>query len=153
MGLKAKFTSNDVKKFLEERQRRIYKIIIDNLIAVGLQFVADARTNGNYLDQTGNLRSSIGFVVMHNGNVIVQNFEKSQKGTDRETGLSKAISFTDEIAQNYQKGFVLIVVAGMEYAAAVESKNKDVITGSSLKAKADLAKAVRSIKKMAKQGV
>jgi hypothetical protein len=44
----------------------------------------------------------------------------------------------------------LIVVAGMDYAAAVESRGKDVLTASSIKAKNELKQAIKDLKRKVK---
>jgi len=49
-------------------------------------------------------------------------------------GRFNAMNVLDDIAAQYPTGMILVVVAGMEYAAAVESKGYDVITGSSREA-------------------
>jgi hypothetical protein len=51
------------------------------------------------------------------------------------------------LKSKYLSGYVLIICTGMKYAAAVESKGKDVITGSSLIAKAELNKMLKDLKK------
>lgn len=148
MGVKPKFSSSDIKNFLNEKKIRIYKVITNRLIYIGERFVINARNNGNYLDQTGNLRSSIGYLVLYNGSIVSQNFKASGRGSDRTKGVSKAIDFAKSVADEYPKGFVLIVVAGMEYAAAVESKGKDVLTASSITAKNELISAMNDVKKL-----
>jgi hypothetical protein len=91
---------------------------------VGENFVNDARSIRTYKDQTGNLRSSIGYIIARDGNIIQENIEGKAEGR------SQAKKIADEVLKENRKGFVLIVIAGMEYAAAVESKGYDVITGS-----------------------
>lgn len=103
---------------------------IEILTRIGEKFVNDARTNGQYTDRTGNLRSSIGYILINEGNIIRKNFKTSGNGTDKANGLKAAKEFTDKIKSEYSKGLVLIGVAGMEYALYVESKGFDVITGS-----------------------
>lgn len=139
------FNVNDIEKAVQERLDRIENAIIETLGFIGESFVRDARENANFTDRTGNLRSSIGFVILKNGQVIDQNFEEAGVGPDRQTGKLKSIDVAYKKAADFPKGFVLIVVAGMEYAAAVESKNFDVITGSSLIAEDALRKAVKSL--------
>lgn len=95
----------------------------------GEEFVKIARGKGKYTDHTGNLRSSIGYVIVANGRVLSENFELSDKGTDKVTGKQRAKRLTGELATLYNKGFVLIGVAGMKYAVIVEAmENKDVIS-------------------------
>lgn len=173
LEFKPKFDVNDIKKAVQERLDRIENAIIETLGFIGEEFVRDAREKVNnpayqkalseiafsrqgqrveigeetpsFKDHTGNLRSSIGFVILKNGEPLEQTFKPSDIGTDKETGMLKAMVVAKQISANFPKGFVLIVVAGMEYAAAVESKGYDVITGSSLIAEDALRKAVKSL--------
>lgn len=146
MGIKAKFSQADVNKLFIQRLARIEQAIISRLIYVGENFVKNARDNGTYLDQTGNLRSSIGYIILKNGKRINENFEKAEKGSDKSTGLTTGKAFAKEVGKSLNTGYVLICVAGMDYAAAVESKGKDVLTASSIIAKNDLEKAIKALK-------
>lgn len=175
MGFKVniKFNANDVREIVESRVAKIEEAIIQMLGYIGESFVVNAREKINnpayqqalseiafsrqgprveigeetpsFKDHTGNLRSSIGFVILKNGEPINQSFSESDKGTDRETGMLKAMVVAKDLSGNFPKGFVLIVVAGMDYAAYVESKGYDVITGSSLIAEDALKQAIKSL--------
>lgn len=146
MGIKPTFSKADVKAMFDDKFKRLDKVIIDRLQYIGETFVNNARLNGTYLDQTGNLRSSIGFIVMKNGEVLVENFEASSNGTDKQTGIATGKEYIRVLMSEKEKGYVLIVVAGMNYASAVESKNKDVLTSSAIIAKQDVLKAIESFK-------
>lgn len=133
-GLKALFTGRDVANVFDEfRQQAEDKMLLAMQYA-GEQFVNKARLTGNYTDDTGNLRSSIGYVILYNGEVVKANFQKHRGSADGDlgvlTGYDKANEIAAEVASDFPDGFVLIGVAGMEYAAAVEAKGYDVITGS-----------------------
>lgn len=148
---------------LEKKRKNIHDAILLNLRKVGEAFVARARENNTYRDRTGNLRSSIGYVILYNGEQIYQSFKKFPAGDQKEEpkvkkkmgapkitakdGVYQAKAVIDESKRKFPKGFVLIGVAGMDYAAAVESKGKDVLTGSSIQAEADLKIALDRIKK------
>ena len=68
-------------------------------------------------------------MIVANGKVLSENFELSDEGTDKVTGKQRAKRLTGELAMLYNKGFVLIGVAGMKYAVIVEAmENKDVIS-------------------------
>ena len=56
-----------------------------------------------------------------------------------------ALSIT-EIAAKYPKGYVLVVVAGMNYAVYVESKGRDVLTSAEKLAETELPKMLRQLK-------
>ncbi|WP_316778414.1 hypothetical protein [Pedobacter antarcticus] len=145
MAIKPSFTNADVRKAMQIQLERIETAIVSRLRYIGETFVNNARMNGEYTDQTGNLRSSIGYIVLKNGKVFHENFEKAGKGNDK--GVSTAKDYITQLKLKFGKGYVLIVVAGMDYAAAVESKGKDVLTASSIIAKKELIAATRSFRK------
>lgn len=136
MTLTANFKLADIQAYINQQAARAEKAIINAYNFAGLEFVRAARLktrdDGGFGDITGNLRSSIGYIILKDGKQLSDNFTPSDFGTDRETGLSTGLEYAIEIGQNFHKGFVLICVAGMNYAAAVESKGRDVITGSTL---------------------
>lgn len=145
MGLKANFSQKTVDDYLKSKLKLIDQAIIRRLQVLGEKVVNHARTNGSYIDQTGNLRNSVGYVIVKNGKIIGRNFDKSssQPGTD---GPSKARKLAEELANNFSDGYALIVVAGMNYAAAVESKGRDVLTSAELFAKSEFPRMVKELK-------
>lgn len=142
MGLTPEFTKADIRKYVKDRLRNYKKAIESRLIRTGEEFVTLARNLNTYKDRTGNLRSSIGYVVLYNGKVISKSFEVKNGGDD---GVEKAKSFIEKIAAEFNSGYALIGVAGMDYAAAVESQGKDVLTGTSQLAEEILKKALKRI--------
>lgn len=123
-GLKALFTGSQIRKVLDKKAKEYEDKMVQTLQFIGERFVNDARVNGNYTDRTGNLRSSIGYIILKDGIVLKNNFR------GKAIGVAKARDFALSVARIYGTGFVLIGVAGMEYAAAVEAKGFDVITSS-----------------------
>lgn len=121
--MKQMFTMAAVASQLDEVIEEIEDKQVLSLSYIGEEFVNNARENDTYQDQTGNLRSSIGYVVVKDGNIKKQVFEG-----DEPEGKMEGDILVDELASQYAQGCILIVVAGMEYAAAVESKGYDVIT-------------------------
>lgn len=136
-----KFTKADIRKMIADKTERIKQAILLNLQRIGEQFVAAARDNRTYKDRTGNLRSSIGYVVLYNGKQLFESFEN--KGGDQGVEAAKAI--VTEAKGKFPRGFVLIGVAGMDYAAAVEAKGFDVISASSIEAETNLKVAIQRI--------
>lgn len=164
------FTAADIDKYAAEFLEKVFKITHNELQQVGLEFVRDARSKqpsvdyhsdaadivsatklagasidlvsaGGFNDQTGNLRSSIGFVIFYNGEIVSENFEESPRGTDKATGLTEGKSFAESEGIDHQSGWAIVTVAGMEYASWVEAKGYDVITGSTLGAQKKLEEA------------
>lgn len=123
-GLTPLFRMATVKKVVESFKSQANEKTHQMLLYLGEEFVDKARLSGNYTDRTGNLRASIGYIILKDGSIISKNFQ----GGD--VGRSKGVQVANEVAGKHPKGFVLIGVAGMEYAAAVEANNYDVITGS-----------------------
>jgi len=130
-----------IEKHLKGQQALIKQAIINRLKFVGEKFIKNARTNGNYKDQTGNLRSSIGYIIVDDGQQIAETFPGNVTA-----GKSIGLKVAQEAAFKFPAGLVLICVAGMDYAAAVESKNYDVLTASSITAEQDLLKGLKELK-------
>lgn len=120
---------------------------VDRFCYVGERCVVEARKAGEYNDITGNLRSSIGYVVLFNGQSYKYSKsrvyrgsatrnkrlsrKKGNKGT--EEGQAFLERLAGEFASRYPQGIVLIVAAGMEYAIYVEAiHNLNVLTSAEL---------------------
>lgn len=132
---------NQVEGYMKQQQGVIEQAIINRLKFVGEKFVINARNNGAYTDRTGNLRSSIGYIILKDGVQVEEKFPGEKAG-----GKSKGLQVAIDASSKFPKGIVLIVVAGMDYAAAVESRNYDVLTASSITAEADLLKGLQELK-------
>lgn len=132
MALKQTTPSKEIAMHTIKQLRRLEASIINTLMYAGEQCVNEARNSGAYKDQTGNLRSSIGYVVLHNGRVVspIKLSQVKQGGK----GVKDGEKFINELIGQYSKGYVLLVVAGMEYAAYVEAKSLNVLASSELKA-------------------
>lgn len=124
MDLKPLYTRGDVKEVFETFQEELIIQLIQLYAYVGEEFVNLARNSRTYKDRTGNLRSSIGYIVALDGAVEIENIQGTQEGQSRAKELAYEVLSEDPI------GVVLIGFAGMHYASYVESKGYDVITGS-----------------------
>lgn len=117
MGVRLK-VSKQIDKKINDSIDIFIKKKIDILIQAGEILIELAKTNGNYLNHTHNLRKSIGYVVTQDGVLKGSRFE-NDKGKER--AINEALKF---------KGLVLVVIAGESYAIQVESKGYDVLTSS-----------------------
>lgn len=177
---KANFFIADIKKDLGQFSVRFEEAIINRLKFVGEKFLLNARSNSDdifssglftYLDHTGNLRSSIKYFIFKNGRLYGAKYTKAgklAKSQDPNSDLVIRPVFTkdgklakkqpvylakeiiDKVSQEYPKGYVLLCIAGMNYAAYVESKNYDVITSSSFKVEEDLRNALDELEEKLK---
>jgi len=144
-GLRPIFTQAQVKRWIDKFTDRSEQKMIMALQYTGEYFVKMARETGNYNDITGNLRSSIGYLIARDGQVVSGDFQPAGVGSDQNTGVSEARRLASTLALTHNKGLVLIGVAGMDYAVYVENMdNKDVISSSETKVK-------RMLKQMLKQ--
>jgi hypothetical protein len=146
--VKAKFTKEQLTQLITVKLQKAETIIIAYFRRVGEQFITDARTNGEYTDRTGNLRNSIGYILLKNGEQLFSNFEKTAVVSEQSEldGVAIARKYAEGLIPNFPNGIVLIVVAGMDYAAAVESKGYDVLTASSKTAKQNLKKSIKTVR-------
>lgn len=117
----------DINKKLVEHE----DLLITNLQYIGERAVKEARLRGSYIDRTGNLRSSIGYVILKDGYPIKHSDSKQyHKGFE---GLRASQKLLDQVASTYPTGITLVVCAGMEYASYVENiHGRDVLTGGKL---------------------
>ena len=111
-----------------------------------------SRTRANkitdYRDITGNLRSSVGYIVLKDGQIVAEDFHESKKGSDKSTGVNRGRRLARQLAQSHSKGYVLIGLAGMNYAVHVENiKGKDVITYASKATEQLLKELIQKIKR------
>ncbi len=146
MGIKATFTREDVAVHMMKRLQAIEKAVIFNLHYLGEQCVTTARVNGDYTDHTGNLRNSIGYVILQNGVIVDQNFKKSASVKSSQEGPKKGLDLAMDVAKDFSKGYVLIVVAGMEYATKVESAGRDVLVSAEYYANSEMPKLLKTLK-------
>jgi hypothetical protein len=151
-GFTPLFSNDDIDRWFDIFKEEAEEKIVILLQAAGEMFVKYARELHTYEDQTGNLRSSIGYVVCKDGESITENFQQSDKGTDKTTGNYKGKQLAETIASSYHSGYVLVGVAGMQYAAAVEAKGYDVVTGACSQAESWLKKSIQSVFKQHNNG-
>lgn len=95
--------------------------------------VAEARVSGSYTDRTGNLRSSIGYIIKRGGRTVDENFTAAGSGsTSGDEGINKARGVAERVSTMYGDQLVAVLVAGEDYAVYVESMGYEVISGSML---------------------
>lgn len=151
------FDMNEVDRYIEERVRRFHAAVVMRLDAIGEQAVNAARNlpspnaddfpdpgnipphQPNYMDWSGNLRNSIGYVVQDGGKRAKEKFPGRGEGAD------KAKALAAKIAASYPTGFVLVVVAGEEYATYVTDKGYDVLDTAQIVAEQLIARLKRKM--------
>ena len=147
MAVKLKTKMSDIDRHLRNYQQSIERRILRVLQRLGEECyikVVDRSQEDSWIDRTGNLRSSIGYVIVKNGIILdIAGFE--QRGSASE-GMSEGRQFAMSVATRYKQGYSLIVVAGMNYAAYVEAMDsKDVLASSESYAKRRLPVLLRNL--------
>ena len=145
MPIKCTTSAAEIDGYLDRKAELLHWKHIEILKRVGRAAVKEARQNHRYKDRTGNLTSSIGYCIVDNGKVIEESsfdtvLNGSQGSTDGREYLSRLVS-------EHPSGLVLIVVAGMEYAAYVEAKNLNVLDSAELLAESYLKELLGRMKK------
>lgn len=137
--IKPRFNQNDLHKAFLKKKEAINNVLIRRLQILGERCVNHARTLNTYTDQSGNLRSSIGYAIYANSNAIQESF------VGKPEGVAKAKEMASKYARKGPNEISLIVVAGMDYALYVESKGYDVLTSAEELAKRELPKMLKQL--------
>lgn len=147
MGIVPKFKASDLDKIFKEAEKQMFEKVIRVLKYAGEIAINEAKNNGAYQDQTANLRNSIGYVITVNGKVINENFSLSAQGTEpsKENGLKIGRQLALSIARQ-SKEISLVIVAGMKYAAYVESRGYNVLTSAEQRANQLVPELLRQLK-------
>ena len=147
MGITLKTSERELNKKFKEAEQSMINDIVRVLRYCGEMAVNEARNNGNYKDQTGNLRNSIGYVIAINGKILDENFLESASSSQQssENGLKIGRALAIQIAKETQE-ISLVVVAGMKYASHVESKGINVLTSAENLAKRIIPELLSKLK-------
>lgn len=137
------FTPADIERMLKDKIEKYQEKIVRVLRYVGEKCINEAREYGSYQDRTGNLRSSIGYIVLKDGKPIEKGGFKITKSGNN--GQKEGEMFINKVTSQYPKGFVLVVVAGMKYASYVEARNYNVLTSAELLAEREVPKLLKAL--------
>lgn len=147
------------KDFMRDIEAQLTKLktmdelIMRELAYIGEEAVTLARTQHQYKDQTGCLTSSIGYVIVRDGQVALKSGFEQVKPTG-EPGSVAGRAYVEELAAKYPSGYTLIVVAGMNYAAYVEARGLGGMTAAEMdarrKAEDVIQRLVNDINKLTK---
>lgn len=155
VGVKATFDFSDIEQAIDEFEESVIK----RLVELGEEAYETAVQRGSYNNITGNLRSSIGYVVAVDGTVRKEggfkkisgrgeNYERVSfttgtgknvkfwargKAGDGSEGSEEGLAYARSLATSFKSGITLIVVAGMDYASYVNSRGYDVMDSAEAK--------------------
>ncbi len=149
MGIRMTTKLSEMHDMLIREAERVERLTIRALSKLGEQCVTKIRDRAgdkSWYDQTGNLRSSVGYVIAHNKNIIqYSTFNQVKQGSE---GVKTGKDLAKELAKRYSNNYVLIVVAGMNYAEFVEAMdNKDVLASTELWAREQVPLMLEKLKR------
>ena len=133
--IKISASQSSLKQLEKEIMKAMEDEVLNRLVkvcdkAIKLQW-AKFRADGGYNDQTGQLRSSTGYIIYYNGKIMKERFELANYGTDRTPGLKEGRDYAfAKLREAY--GWGILFVAGKEYASYVEGKNLSVLRDAEL---------------------
>ena len=144
MGMKMTTTESEIATYIDSRCEAVRKAMIRAMQYAGERCVNEARRAGSYTDRTGNLRSSVGYVLSVDGRIVADSGFESVSATG-EAGGRSGRSYAREVARRFPEGIVLVVVAGMNYASYVADTGRDVIDSAELLADRLVPQILRQI--------
>ena len=126
--------------------REVLEEVANGLAEIG-ESVVDGIVSGDlsdWEDQTGNLRSSVGYMVAIDGQIWAEGGFRVFAAAD--DGPERGKTFAREAIQMYPQGVALVIVAGMEYASYVESMdNKTVLAQGEIETRLLIDEMVRKL--------
>lgn len=158
MGVTFNFNSgagaDDIQAYLEKEAKKHMQRVKTALQLVGEEVVNGIRSGAlsNWNDHTGNLRSSIGYVVAIDGTPVLESPFEQVAGPENEgataNGGEEGRAYARSIASLYPEGISLVVVAGMEYASYVEAlENKTVLAQGEIEARRLVREMIAELEK------
>jgi len=157
MAIKRLTRADAAERYVGEQLERMQRAIVYNLQYIGEQCVAHARSlpsppveagasphQPNYIDRTGNLRSSIGYVVAVDGKVVEGGRFPSIKEGGEGAGQGEAFA-SEVVVREFPHGVVLVVVAGMNYASHLSARGYDVLDSAEVLAAKLVSQLLQSL--------
>ena len=139
MGLKLD-NKAQLQKYILSQIKVFERVIIREMEILVARLENHAKDNAGYQDQTANLKNSIGGVVLKDGRAV------SYSGFSGDGG-DEGRNYIDSLIGNFGGGYVVLIVAGMEYASYVENyHNLNVLKKSELLLPMEMNKMFEKIK-------
>lgn len=155
MGIRMETPISEIVALFVQSQKIVREEIIRALSYLGEQCVIKVRDRSaeeSWIDQTGNLRSSIGYAIYEEGKKEIESAFKVVKN-GRE-GSDEGKKMIDELTGVYANTYALVVIAAMSYAEYVEAKdNKDVLASTELFARKEVGKYLTKAIKRAEEKI
>lgn len=124
---------SEINAYIERRVKLWKKAMVRLLGQIGEECRNAAITSHRYKNQTGNLESSTGYVIVDDGRIVkTGGFSAVLEGGE---GAKEGEKYIKTLVGQYSTGLCLIVAAGMKYAAYVSDMGLDVLDSAELTAR------------------
>lgn len=149
--------ANEIREYIAKCVEVQRQRIIDRMGKIGDECVNIARITDrkqkDFKDRTGNLRGSIGYILVVDGQIYTKSDfkpvpvwdKKLKKMVVHEEGPNSGRAFAEKLASECGSGIVLIVVAGMKYAQYVVDKGFDVLDSAEIEAEKLIKKLLKDL--------
>lgn len=131
MAIKMTTQKKEIESYLKQCSEQVHKETVRVLSYIGERCIIEARDRSqieSWIDRTGNLRSSVGYVIVANGEIVaISDFNQVNSGSE---GKNEGEAYARTLASSITKGYAVIVVAGMSYASFVEAMENKVVLAS-----------------------
>ncbi len=133
----------DFAAFADQTCKDVEEQLIAVFCKIGAYGYDIAVEHGNYQDQSGELRSSIGWGVTHDGKLVKSGgFRQILQGSK---GVEEGKAALRKMVADSRDGIALIFVAGAEHSIYVEAMGYDVITSSELRCVEEAEKIINAM--------
>lgn len=149
MGVKATTSTKEISAILKQEAERHKRVLIRTMLYCAEEITNAARSTNSYTDRSGNLRSSVGCIVIVDGRIIQEyGFEQVKQGAQ---GVTDGKEYAYSLAARFPKGIAIVAVAGKEYASYVADKGYDVLDSAEILAKEVVTKSLKELRIIRKE--
>lgn len=146
MGITLRTPLDKVISELVDAKRKQLQRVVNAMSYLGEQVVTiakDRKPEESWVDHSGNLRSSIGYVIAQDGEIVRESSFTTILNGYNGSLVGKSLAYSVALKK---RGIVLVVVAGMNYADLVEAiKGKDVLATPEQYARANLPRMLQQL--------
>ena len=125
MGIKALYNKKDLEKSLDKQAESLKNNVTNTFFEAGKKAVDLAVSDGNYINRTGVLRSSIGCGISFGGVILkTYGFNLILSGGEKGASEGKRLLLEKLKTNVTTQSIKLVVVAGADYASFVEDSSR-----------------------------
>lgn len=126
----------EVDAYLEEHLDNLDQVVVRCASEAGERGNNQSRSNHSYIDQTGNLTSSMSYSVVKDGDLVLGGeCEVVKQG---QVGAKEGEEFAKQLLAEFPTNISVIQSVGMDYAGYVSAKGYDVLDSGELVAERTL---------------